>query len=451
MMGISGLEMGQSALILIDLQNGFVKRSVGMSGMREVAGEGERRFLANVESLCDAMREADRPLVWLKTILRPDGLDSALSPLGLWGSNAPSAQGCLEAGTWGSQLTPELVPDAADFVVEKKGHSAFQFTSLDRLLENLGVNTCIMVGGGFSDSLGDSVRQGAALGYEIIIPGDATGYPSESAYILTLRNRASFTTTAKLVPALRSAGKLTVRPGKGDGLRGRPALLLVDLQNDFVDPQGSQHRLGYNPPIGEEDLASIISHNQSLLNAMRLHHHPIIYCVTTHRSDRHDAADPPASRRTKPVSEGQEYLLDGSWGAQIAAGLDVNGDDIIVTKKGRSAFGFTPLHRTLRNLGASRCIVTGGGVHGCVEDTVREGVGLGYSFTVVTDAVYEPGSPHLGVLNTRARLKTTNEVLAELQAPSGTESSQRSKGVPHHWPVNGLDNRSYPHDAHGGG
>ena len=88
--------------------------------------------------------------------------------------------------------------------------------------------------------------------------------------------------------------------------------------------------------------------------------------------------------------------------------------DIMVTKKGNSAFGLTPLHRILRNLDVTSCILSGGAVHGCIEATVREGVGLGYSFTVVPDAAYPPNSLIADVLANQTAFKTTAEVIDQL-------------------------------------
>jgi ureidoacrylate peracid hydrolase len=111
--------------------------------------------------------------------------------------------------------------------------------------------------------------------------------------------------------------------------------------------------------------------------------------------------------------------VEGSWGAQIIDELAPEPEDFIERKKGRSGFGFTPLHRVLRNLGARRCIVSGGAVHGCLEDTVREGAGYGFEFTLATDAVY-PGPPSESsrqALQTHMTFATTAEVVASL-APS---------------------------------
>ena len=57
------------------------------------------------------------------------------------------------------------------------------------------------------------------------------------------------------------------------------------------------------------------------------------------------------------------------------------------------------------------CIVTGGAVTGCVDDTVQEGTGLGYEFTVVSDATFPLDSPYLQLMTEWAEVKSTREVL----------------------------------------
>ena len=149
---------------------------------------------------------------------------------------------------------------------------------------------------------------------------------------------------------------------------------------------------------------------------MREKGHPVVFLVTYHRRDMLDSAHPPVIMRTESVPPGDEYLLEGSWGGQLMEGLECQEGDLLIKKKGRSGFGTTSLHRTLRNLKVGRCIVTGGGIHACVEDTVREGVGLGYRFVVATDAVYDLNSHSLGVIADHAEFKPTDEVLACLSA-----------------------------------
>lgn len=401
------MNLARSALILIDFQNDFLHRDGLIQRLGLVDPTEEREgALKNVTLLVGQMKAAGRPVIWIKTELRSDHLDSAL-PSSFIGLGLTAGNGFLVQGSWGAEIVDGLSMEAADLVVTKRGHSAFQTTHLDRLLSNLGVNTCVVLGGGVFDGLPESVRQGGALGYEVIIPSDATGYPSGSPQIQNLWNRAVITTTRAVLDALSDAKE--IHP-----VVSKTALLLVDIQNDFVHPEGFQHRMGYGR-LTEEERAVIIRNNQRLIQTMGEAAAPIVFTVTAYRRDKLDDAAPPIAPRNRPVPPGETFILEGSWGAKVVSGLEIHEGDFVITKKGRSAFGFTPLHRIFRNLGVTKCIVTGGGIHGCVEDTIREGVGLGYLFTVVTDAIYEPDSPILSVLANHADFRTTDEVVAEWQ------------------------------------
>ena len=104
----------------------------------------------------------------------------------------------------------------------------------------------------------------------------------------------------------------------------------------------------------------------------------------------------------------------GSWGNQFIAGLEPIEGDLILLKKAHSAFFFTHLHRQLRNLNIDTCLVTGGSSKACANDTVRDGIALGYQMIPIPDAIYPPNSPFLRVLGDRTRMMATEEVLAHL-------------------------------------
>jgi len=73
--------------------------------------------------------------------------------------------GLLARGLHRAQST-DLGFEPGDYVVIKKSHAAFTDTHLDRLLTNLGVETCIVAGGGVEDSIAETARTGGRLGYE---------------------------------------------------------------------------------------------------------------------------------------------------------------------------------------------------------------------------------------------------------------------------------------------
>jgi nicotinamidase-related amidase len=406
---MNSLDLSRSALLLIDLQKDFLHPQglFQRRGFYRLSDEERNNLLENAHRLLQALRDAGKPVVWIKTALRADHLDSALPwNIRLHKDLGPESQLLVE-GSWGCEFLDELKPAEADVVVVKKGSSAFQFTYLDHVLSNLGVNACVAIGGPVAGALADSTRQGGALGYEMIVASDAT-FPANSPYLKTLWNRAELKSTTDVLAAVTAA-----QPA--EAAKVKTALVVVDMQNDFVHPKGLKHRLGQSA-LTEAERRMIIENNRRLIDMIRQKGNPVLFVVTLHRRDALDSAPPPIGRRNKPIPSGADYLVEGSWGAQLAEGLEMREGDLLITKKGRSGFGFTPLHRVLRNLDVNHCIITGGAVHGCVEDTVREGAGLGYRLTLVPDALYRPNSPTIEVMNNYVEFKNTAEVLAELTA-----------------------------------
>jgi nicotinamidase-related amidase len=125
------------------------------------------------------------------------------------------------------------------------------------------------------------------------------------------------------------------------------------------------------------------------------------------------------------------YRTDGTWGAEIVAELTPEPSDYIIGKRGHSAFGTTHLHRMLRNLGVNFIIVTGGSVVGCVADSTREGVGLGYKMVLVADATYphEKRKLALPALASRVEIRTTDEMLAWLERQFGAGQRPPAPGT----------------------
>lgn len=87
-------------------------------------------------------------------------------------------------------------------------------------------------------------------------------------------------------------------------------------------------------------------------------------------------------------------------------------DDIEFIKKGHSPFHFTILDRMLINLGVKQCIVTGGHIQGCLEETLWDGNALGYSMVAVRDAAYPPGDPRFDLMAEECEIVSTDEIIA---------------------------------------
>ena len=252
----------------------------------------------------------------------------------------------------------------------------------------------------------ESLRQGAAVGYENVVVTDAI-YPPRAAYLESLSSRTFSGTTAEVLDWVN--GSQSLSPGDS---AIKLCLLIVDLQNDIIHPGGSSNRYKVSK-LTNEEREEIIRNNQKLAAAARSKGLPIVYIKSARGKDRFIDT---ASARMGLRKHGMEYRTEGTWGAEIVEEVKPQPTEYIVPKRGHSGFGTTHLHRMLRNLGVNLVVVTGGSVVGCVADTTREGIGLGYRMILIGDATYPPEKREIGLpaLATRAEISTTEEILTRI-------------------------------------
>lgn len=159
------------------------------------------------------------------------------------------------------------------------------------------------------------------------------------------------------------------------------AVLVVDMQNDFISPGGVWERTGRDISMARQALARI----GTLVERARSVRVPIVFIRSSYggklsESFLHQAARHP-SKRFIDIS----VCVEGSWGWQLAAPLEPRGEDIIVTKQRYSAFHNTGLDERLRAEGVRTLLVTGVGTAVCVEATVRHAFELDYYNVIPAD------------------------------------------------------------------
>jgi nicotinamidase-related amidase len=128
-----------SALLVVDVQNGVV----------EAAHERDA-VVANVGSLVQRARHESVPVVWVRHA------DEQLEP----GSDA-----------W--QIVPELAPDVAEPLIEKRYGDAFEDTSLETLLSDLGVGRLVVVGAQSDVCIRSTLHGAFVRGYDVTLVSDA--------------------------------------------------------------------------------------------------------------------------------------------------------------------------------------------------------------------------------------------------------------------------------------
>jgi nicotinamidase-related amidase len=164
------------------------------------------------------------------------------------------------------------------------------------------------------------------------------------------------------------------------------ALLIIDMQRDFLEPGGFGEMLGNDV----SRLRRAIEPNQALLATWRRVGGLVIHTREGHRPDLTDL--PPAKKirgrgKTRIGDPGPmgRILVRGEPGHDIIPELYPIAGEPVVDKPGKGAFHATDLHAILQNRGITQLVVTGVTTEVCVNTTVREATDRGYDCLVVAD------------------------------------------------------------------
>ncbi len=184
------------------------------------------------------------------------------------------------------------------------------------------------------------------------------------------------------------------------------ALLIIDMQRDFLEPGGFGEMLGNDV----SQLRSAIEPNRRLLAAWRSKNLQVMHTREGHRPDLTDL--PPAKKirghgKTTIGDAGPmgRILVRGEAGHDIIPELYPLPSEPVIDKPGKGAFFATDLHAILQNRGIQQLIVTGVTTEVCVNTTVREANDRGYDCLVPSDCVgsYFPEFQAMGLKMIKAQ------------------------------------------------
>jgi nicotinamidase-related amidase len=167
----------------------------------------------------------------------------------------------------------------------------------------------------------------------------------------------------------------------------RTALVVIDMQRDFLEPGGFGEALGNDVSL----LARAVAPCRALLEGARRHRLLVVHTREGHRPDLTDA--PPAkiargaprARIGEPGPMGR-ILVRGEPGHEIVPALAPRPGEPVVDKPGKGAFWATDLHALLAHRGIEALVVCGVTTEVCVHTTVREANDRGYRCLVPGDA-----------------------------------------------------------------
>jgi biuret amidohydrolase len=165
------------------------------------------------------------------------------------------------------------------------------------------------------------------------------------------------------------------------------ALIVIDMQRDFIEPGGFGAALGNDVSL----LEAIIPATARLIAGFRAAKIPVIHTRECHLPDLSDC--PPAKRlRGKPSlrigdpSPMGRILIKGEPGAEIVAALAPIPGETVLDKPGKGAFYATDLSAILMDLGTKTLVFAGVTTEVCVQTTMREANDRGFECLLAEDA-----------------------------------------------------------------
>ena len=173
----------------------------------------------------------------------------------------------------------------------------------------------------------------------------------------------------------------------------RTALLVIDMQRDFLDPGGYAAAAGMNIDTLRHPIQAV----RKLLGVARRLGMLVVHTREGHRTD---LADCPPAKLARSRAAGAEIgsagplgrlLVRGEFGHDFIDELQPLPDEPVVDKPGYGAFHQTDLAHILQNRGIRDLILAGVTTEVCVHSTLREAVDRGYRCVLAADAC---GSAH---------------------------------------------------------
>jgi biuret amidohydrolase len=212
-------------------------------------------------------------------------------------------------------------------------------------------------------------------------------------------------------------------------MSGRTALLIIDMQRDFLDSAGYIAQTGVDVGI----LRAIIPQVSRLLSAARRYGIPVVHTREGHRPDLSDLS---ATKRRRAAGAGApigslgplgRLLVRGEPGHDIIEELAPLAGEPVIDKPGFGAFYATDLELILRTAGIGSLALSGVTTDICVHSTLREAIDRGFDCVTVGDAC-AAGDPAIheamlaciagegGILG---QVLSTQDVLAEWSSTPG--------------------------------
>src|SRR6266513_2409852 len=203
-----------------------------------------------------------------------------------------------------------------------------------------------------------------------------------------------------------ASGTVTAQPAPIELDWARTALVIIDMQRDFMEPGGFGETLGNDV----SQLARAVKPIAAVLGAARDSGMLVVHTREGHLPDMSDAPPAKIERGAPSMRIGDpgpmgRILIRGEAGHDIISELYPVAGEPVIDKPGKGAFYATDLDALLRNFGIQHLLVAGVTTEVCVNTTVREANDRGYRCVVLADccASYFPEFHRIGLAMIKAQ------------------------------------------------
>ncbi len=151
------------------------------------------------------------------------------------------------------------------------------------------------------------------------------------------------------------------------------ALMIIDMQNDFVLP---------GAPACVAGAYATIPCIRKMLDVFRANRCPVFHVVREYRADGSDIE----ITRLPGFLNDKRYIVPGTEGCKIVDALTPIDGEYRIVKNRFSGFMNTELDFMLRRVGATRLVVCGTQYPNCIRATIFDAISYGYPVINITDA-----------------------------------------------------------------
>ena len=213
------IDVLKTAVIVVDMQNAFVKRG----GYFDLAGydlAGVERIVGPCRRIIAAARQRGAKILFFQMGCSPDFSDRgpADSPYNLKAKGLRLIRERPEIrdkfyiyGMWGAEIIEELKPGPQDLVVRKQKYDGFLGTNLEIILSTYGIRSLVFIGTATNLCVESTLRHAFFLDYFPILISDAVSQAgptmTQEATILNVKSNFGWVTTSEsFVAGLENVG-----------------------------------------------------------------------------------------------------------------------------------------------------------------------------------------------------------------------------------------------------